>query len=128
VLDNNYRAAIIRGYVEAVNILFQLQYFDIPANLSDQANLCTKIIATQEKEENIANTQSPITREMFATLPRTAKKSPIDSLEPVVADWFTFIRITGLRCAECTQKTQMAFNKHKYPSRKCVAKAFIPTD
>ncbi len=104
MLDNNSCTATIHGYVEAVNVLFWLRYFDIPANLLDQANLCAKIIATWEKEENIANTQSPIKREMFATLLRMVKNSPVYSLETVVADWFTLIRITGLRCAEYQQK------------------------
>jgi hypothetical protein len=57
-----------------------------------------------------------------------AKKSTVDSIEAVVADWFTFIRITGLRCAEYAQKTQSTFNEHEYPSGKRVVKAFVPTD
>ncbi len=55
-------------------------------------------------------------------------KSATDSLEAVVADWFAFIRITGLRCMEYAQKTQIAVNEHEYPSGKCVVKAFLPTD
>jgi hypothetical protein len=57
-----------------------------------------------------------------------AKKSPVNSLETDVADWFTLIRITGLRCVKYAQKTQPAINKHEYPSGKSVVKAFIPTD
>jgi hypothetical protein len=64
----------------------------------------------------------------FAALLELAKKSPVDSIEAVVADWFILIRITGLHCAEYAQKTQSTFNEHKYPSSKRVIKAFISTD
>jgi hypothetical protein len=65
---------------------------------------------------------------MFSALLDLAKRSPVDSVETVVADWFTFIRITGLRCAEYAQKTQSAIDEHEYPSGKRVIKAFVPTD
>ncbi len=59
---------------------------------------------------------------------RSSKKSPIDPVETVVADWFTLIRITGLCCAEYAQKTQTSYDKHKYPLDKHVVKAFISSD
>jgi hypothetical protein len=65
---------------------------------------------------------------MFAALCDLANNASADSLEAVVADWFKFIRITGLRCAEYAQKTQSAFDEHEYPSGKRIVKAFIPTD
>ena len=65
---------------------------------------------------------------MFAALLNLAKKPAVNSVEAVVSDWFTFIRITGLRCAEYAQKTQSTFDEHEYPSGKPVVKAFIPTD
>jgi len=125
---HNSRSATVRGYVEAINTLFRLRQFDIPADLSDRTNMCFKIINAREREENIARQRSPITREMFVALLELAKKSPLDSIEAVVADWFIFIRITGLRCAEYAQKTQSTFDEHEYPSGKRVVKAFIPTD
>jgi hypothetical protein len=92
-------------------------------------SMCAKIISAREKEENIANQRSPITREMFATLLDSARRSESkDSIEAVVADWFTLIRITGLRCAEYAQKTQSKVDEHEYPSGRRVIKAFIPTD
>ena len=124
MLDHNPRSATLRGYVKAVNTLFCLRHFDIPADLSDRLNMCFKIIHAREKEENVARQRSPITREMFAALLELAKKSQVDSIETVVADWFTFIRITGLRCAEYAQKTQSTINKHEYPSGKRVIKDF----
>ena len=90
--------------------------------------MCYKIILAWEKEENIARQRSPISREMFAALLDLAKKTAVDSVKAVVSDWFTFIRITGLRCAEYAQKTQLTFDEHEYPSGKRVIKAFIPTD
>ena len=90
--------------------------------------MCFKIIHAREREENISGKQSPITRETFAALLDLAKKSTVDSIEAVVADWFTFIRITGLRCAEYAQITKSTFDEHKYPSGKRVVKAFVPTD
>jgi hypothetical protein len=90
--------------------------------------MCSRIILAREREENIARQRSPITREMFSALLDLAKRSPLDSVEAVFADWFTFIRITSLHCAEYAQKTQSAFDKHEYPSGKRVIKAFIPTD
>ncbi len=33
-----------------------------------------------------------------------------------------------MHCVEYAQKTQSAFDKHKYPSEKSVVKAFIPSD
>jgi hypothetical protein len=90
--------------------------------------MCSRINLAREIEENIARQWSTITREMFTALLDLAKKSPVNSVEAVIADWFTFIRITGLCCAEYAQKTQSTFDEHEYPSGKRVIKAFIPTD
>jgi hypothetical protein len=91
--------------------------------------MCAKIITAREKEENIANQRNPITREMFAALLDSARRSESkDSIKAVVANWFTLIRITGLGCAEYAQKTQSTVNEHEYPLGRRVAKAFAPTD
>jgi hypothetical protein len=65
---------------------------------------------------------------MFTALLDPANKSPVNSLEGVIADWFILIRITGLWCAEYAQKTHSAFDEHEHSFGKCVMKAFIPTD
>ncbi len=91
--------------------------------------MCAKIITAREKKENIANQRNPITREMFAALLDSARRSESkDSIEAVVANWFTLIRVTGLQCAEYAQKTQSAVDKHEYPSGRRITKAFVPTD
>ena len=128
MIDHNSRSATVCGYVDAINILFCLWNFDDPADLTDRSNMCYKIILAREREENIARQRSPISREMFIALLDQAKESSADSLETVVADWFTLIGITGLRCTEYAQKTQSAIDKHEYPSRKRVIKAFIPSN
>ena len=128
MMDHNSWSATVHGYAELINTLFQLRNLPAPADLSDQTNMCAKIILAREKEEDITKQRSPITREMFAAFCDLANKAPANLLEAVVADWFKFIRITGLRCVEYAQKTQSAFNEHEYPSGKRVVKAFIPTD
>ncbi len=128
MMDHNSWSATVCGYAKSVNTLFQLWSLPAPANLSDQSNMCARIILAREKEEDIAKQQSPITREMFAALCHQANNASADSLEVVVADWFKFIWITGLRCVEYAQKTQSESNEHKYPSGKRVVKAFIPID
>jgi hypothetical protein len=91
--------------------------------------MCAKIVTTREKEENIANQRNPITREMFAALLDLARRSESkDSIEAVVANWFSLIRITNLQCAEYAQKTQSAVDEHEYPSGRHITKAFVPTD
>ena len=90
--------------------------------------MCSKIILARDKEEEIARRQNPITREIFAALLELGAKSATNFLEAVFADWFTFITITGLRCAEYAQKMQIAVDEHEYPSGKRVVKTFLPTD
>ncbi len=128
MMDHNSWSATVHGHAESINTLFWLRNLPAPADLSDQTNMWARIILAREKEEDIAKQWNPITREMFAALCDLAKKASANLLEAVVADWFKFIRITGLRCAEYAQKTQSAFNEHKYPLGKHIVKAFIPTD
>ncbi len=55
-------------------------------------------------------------------------KSATDSLEAVVPNWFTFIRVTGLRLAEYAQKNKLKVDAHTNPLGKQVIKAFLLTD
>jgi hypothetical protein len=128
MMDHNSWSATVCGYAKSVNTLFRLQSLPAPVDLSDWTNMCARIILAREKEEDIAKQRSPITREMFAALCNLANKASANLLEAVIADWFKFIRITGLRCAENAQKTQSVFDEHEYPSGKRVMKVFIPTD
>jgi hypothetical protein len=104
MMDHNSWSATVCGYAKSVNTLFQLWSLPAPANLSDQSNMCARIILAREKEEGIAKQQSPITREMFAALCDQANNISANLLEVVVAYWFKFIRITGLS-GICTKNT-----------------------
>jgi hypothetical protein len=53
------------GYVQAINKLFELRNFPIPADLSDKSNILSNIIQACEREENIARQQSPLIKEMY---------------------------------------------------------------
>jgi hypothetical protein len=128
IFNHNSQSATICRYVEAINTLFRLHQFNAPANLTNHSNMCSKIILAREKEESIARQQSPITQEIYSTLIDQANRSPVNSVEMVVADWFTLIRITGLCCAEYAQKTQTSYDEHKYPLGKRVIKAFNSSD
>jgi hypothetical protein len=46
----------------------------------------------------------------------------------VVADWFTFIRISGLQVAEYAQQTKSKVDVHEFPSGKRTTKALLPKD
>jgi len=81
---------------------------------------------SRERKKYCSTKKSHLTGGVYR-LARPKKESSANSLETVVADRFTIIRITGLCCAKYAQKTQSAFDKHKYPSGKCVVKAFIPS-
>jgi hypothetical protein len=89
--------------------------------------MCPKILIAREKEESIARQQSPITQEIYSALLNQANKSPVDSVETVVTNWFTLIQFTGLHCTEYAHKNQTSYDEHKYPSGKHVVKAFIPS-
>lgn len=126
--SHNSRADTVRGYVKAINILFELRDFKIPGETSDKENLCSKIIHAREREEDIAKQRSPITTEMFTAMANKAISSEEDSIDSVIFDWFCFIRITGLRVAEYAQRYQTKVDVHEYPSGKRVTKAFIAND
>jgi len=114
--DHNSRSATVCGYAQAINILFELRKYKIPADLSSHTNMCYNLILAREREENVARQRSPITREMFTVLLERAKTSQIESDVAVVAQWFIMIRITGFRCSEYAQTRQSAFDEYEYPS------------
>jgi hypothetical protein len=54
IIDCHSRSATVLGYLQAINKLFELRNFPIPADLSDKSNMLSKIIQACEREENIA--------------------------------------------------------------------------
>jgi hypothetical protein len=61
-------SATVFGYVQAINKLFKLQNFPIPADLSDKSNMLSKIIQTCESEENMAWQRSSLTKEKYVEM------------------------------------------------------------
>jgi hypothetical protein len=54
MMDHNSQSAIVQGYVEAIITLFRLCQFNAPVDLTNCANMCSKIILAREKEESVA--------------------------------------------------------------------------
>jgi hypothetical protein len=67
--------SIVRGYVTAVNTLFQLRDFKQPTNLSNPSNMPGIIINNLIKEENVASQRSHLDSTIFAELQRAASSS-----------------------------------------------------
>ncbi len=128
MLDHNSQSATIHGYVKAINTLFWLRQFNAPADLTNCSNACSKIILAREKEESVARQRSPIKREIYSTLIDQTNTSPVNSIEMVVADWFTVIQIKGICCEEYAKKTQTSYDEHEYPLGKRAVKAFVSSD
>ena len=53
--DNNARSATIRGYMESINILFELRNLPIPSNFRDVDNMNVKLFAAIEVPYHINN-------------------------------------------------------------------------
>lgn len=126
--ENNARSATVKGYMESINTLFELRNLPIPSDFKDPDNMCVKLHAALDKEENIAKQRSPLTKEMFARMVSLGKASPINSAISVLYDWFCVIRIGGFRCAEYAQTKQTSIDVHEYPSGRKVVKAFTAAD
>jgi hypothetical protein len=128
VMDSHSRSATIQGYALAINKLFELRSYPIPANLADKDNMMSKIIHAREREENIARHQSPLTREMNVEMARCAKASSCNSIDAVLFDFFKLKRVGGFRVAEYAQKTQTKVDEFEYASGNKVVKASIAID
>jgi hypothetical protein len=127
-MDCHSKSATVTNYALAVNKLFEMRKYPIPANLADKTNMKSKIIHACEHEENIARQQSPLTKEMYVEMAKRAEISPQDSVDSVLFDFFNLIRVGGFRATEYTQKTQTKINEFAYGSGNKVVKAFVPTD
>jgi hypothetical protein len=114
--------------VQAINKLFELRNFPIPADLSDKSNMLSKIIQSREHKESIARQQSPLTKEMYVEMARLSKAFSQDSVHSVLFDFFNLIRVGGFRVSEYAQKTQAKANEFEYAFSNKVVKAFISSD
>jgi hypothetical protein len=100
IIDCHSCSATAFGYMQAINKLFKLRNFPIPADLSDNSNILSKIIQACEREENIARQQSLLTKEMYIEMAKHAKASSQDSVHSVLFDFFNLIRVGGFRVSE----------------------------
>lgn len=129
ITDHNSRSATVRGYLDAMNALFTARGFPQPFDSNDINNLANVIFRAWKEEETVARQRAPLTPEIYAEMKKMADESgDQDSVESVVFDWFSLIRITGCRGAEYAQKTQTKVEVHEYPSGNTVVKAFIRVD
>jgi hypothetical protein len=128
IMDCHSRSATVANYALAINKLFEMRKYPIPADLADKNNMMSKVIHAREREENIARQRSPISKEMYVEMAKRAETSPKDSVDSVLFDWFNLIRVGGFRVAEYAQKTQNKIDEFEYGSGNKVVKAFVPTD
>lgn len=128
IIDCHSRSATILGYAQAINKLFELRKFPIPADLSDKTNMTFKIIQACEREENVAKQRSPLTKDMYVEMAKRAETSQQDSVHMVLFDYFNLIRVGGFRVSKYAQKLQTKVDEFEYGSGKKVIKAFIPSD
>ena len=124
ITDCHSRSATVLGYVQAINKLFELRKFPIPADLSDRNNTISKIVQACERKENIAKQQSPLTKEMYVKMAKRAKASPQDSVHSVLFNFFNLIRVGGFRVSKYAQKLQTKVDEFEYGSGNKVEKGF----
>ena len=60
IMDCHSRSATVANYALAINKLFKMRKYPIPANLADKTNMMSKVIHAREREKNIARQRSPI--------------------------------------------------------------------
>jgi hypothetical protein len=68
-INNNNKqvlcSATVQGYAKAVNNLFKLSLFSLPANLSDPNNMTTILLNNMLREEDIARQRALIKKQFF---------------------------------------------------------------
>jgi hypothetical protein len=123
------RANTVRGYADAVNVLFQKRGFVTPVRWSEAGNIPAVLVDNLAKEEDVASQRSPLNNRIFAQLHAraAASKSP-DSLDNVFFNLLVLARYIGPRSSEYAQTKQSACDYHTYPSGKKVVKAFTAND
>ena len=55
ILDHNPRSGTVRGYIDAINSLFDARMLPLRADFEDRDNMSIQIFKAWEKEEGIAN-------------------------------------------------------------------------
>ena len=115
----NSQLTTVCGYVQSLNILFQLRNCTIPEDLSDKENVCTKVINARKQEEHIVRQRSSITNKIFVYLLNHAHDGALQDLfEAVMTDFLIVIRLLGIRVSEYAQTIKNEIDMHEYPSVK----------
>ena len=125
------RSATVKGYANAIDILFQLRKFNPPADISNmQTPTNTAILVHNlEREETIAKQRSPIDQKIFHEIISLAQKSTKpNSVEKLLYNVTAIARYLGLRLGEYGQTKQDKVDMHVYPSGHEVVKAFTAND
>ena len=122
------RAQTLRGYLNAVNDLFERRMIALPIDLTDKTHPVTVILSNLEREEDVARQRAPLTPEMYAELLAMARQPGASEEIKLLARWATLAKILGPRPCEWCQKTQSKVEYHEYPSGKKVVKAFTRLD
>jgi hypothetical protein len=119
----------LRGYLTAVNTLFQLRGFKQPTELSNPSNMPGIIINNLIKEETVASQRSPLDSTIFAELQQGASSShSCNSDQNLLFDILTLTRFIGPSVSEYAQTTQDKIDYHVYPSGPRIIKAFTAND
>ena len=125
------RSATVKGYANAIDILFQLRQFHLPADISNMQNPTNTAILVYnlEREETIAKQRSPIDQKIFLEIISMAQKSTKpDSVERLMYNVTVIARYLGPRLGEYGQTKQDKVDMHVYPSGHEVVKAFTAND
>jgi hypothetical protein len=121
------RSATVKGYAKAIDTLFKLRNYPLPADTENMQNLTNTAILVHnlEREETIAKQRSPIDQAIFLMLISIAQKSKSpDSVENLLYNVTVIARYLGLRLSEYGQTKQDKVDMHVYPSGHEVVKAF----
>jgi hypothetical protein len=59
ITDCHSRSATVLGYVQAINKLFELRKFPIPADLSDRTNMISKSFRHVNKKKTLPSSEAP---------------------------------------------------------------------
>ena len=111
------RAETLKGYLEAVNDLFEEKCCDAPVDFSDTKGCSAAKFYRQIRTwEGEPNRRTHMTPEFLHELITQADNTPDkDSFVPVVADWSIAARYAGFRMCEVGQRTQTRKEFHLVP-------------
>ena len=99
IMFHNCRSATARGYLEAVNVLFEKRNLPLPyVSSDDKQNLPALLVENLKKEEKIANQRNPLTVQIFARTKIEASTSQPHSIKSGVFDWTCLNTILGCHC------------------------------